>query len=217
MLPTDVPPMSSVRYYFDTWNRDGTFIKTNDTPRKLARHALNRDPEPSISVLDSQSVKTTESGGERGDDGGKQGQRAQTAMLGWCQWVLGACTRVSSRHLGYRFIMEQHTQILYERCLSEKPRYFIGWVLRRLRNQRPHLKRTTGNSPLCSATRPKLTVSQPQSCQSCRTTLTDEPREVSMHAYRVEIQYSRMVHRLSAICRCKLARLWKRSFWFACH
>jgi len=53
MLPADVPPMSSVRSYFDTWNRDGTFVKINDTLRKLARHALNRDPEPSISVLDS--------------------------------------------------------------------------------------------------------------------------------------------------------------------
>ena len=30
LLPNDVPPMSSVRYYFDTWNRDGTFIKIND-------------------------------------------------------------------------------------------------------------------------------------------------------------------------------------------
>ena len=29
MRPNDVPPMSSVRYYFDTWNRDGTFIKIN--------------------------------------------------------------------------------------------------------------------------------------------------------------------------------------------
>jgi putative transposase len=82
MLPKDVPPMSSVRSYFDKWNRDETFVTINDTLRKLARHALDRDPEPSISVLDSQSVTTTEAGGERCDDGGKKGQRAQTAILG---------------------------------------------------------------------------------------------------------------------------------------
>jgi len=82
MRPNDVPPMRSVRSSFDPWNRDGTCININDTLRNLARHALDRDPEPSISVLDSPSVTTTEAGGERGYDGGNKGQRAQTAILG---------------------------------------------------------------------------------------------------------------------------------------
>ena len=82
MRPNDGPPMRSVRSYFDTWNRDGTFIKMNDTLRNLARQALKRDPAPSISVLDSPSVTPTDAGGERGYDGGKKGQWAQTAILG---------------------------------------------------------------------------------------------------------------------------------------
>ena len=51
MRPKDSPPMSAVRSYFAPWNRDEPCITINDTVRKRARQALNRDPEPSIGVL----------------------------------------------------------------------------------------------------------------------------------------------------------------------
>ena len=79
MLPKEFPPKSTVWDYFQKWIDDGTWMHITDLLRQQMRETLEREPEPQIAVIDSQSVKTTEAGGDRGFDAGKQSERSQTA------------------------------------------------------------------------------------------------------------------------------------------
>jgi putative transposase len=71
MLPHDFPDYRHVNYYFLEWTRSGIWDQVLDRLRELARVAAGKQSEPTAAVMDSQSVKTTGHGEERGYDAGK--------------------------------------------------------------------------------------------------------------------------------------------------
>lgn len=72
LIPKDLPPCSTTYGYFSRWRDDGLFGRINHHLVMADRERVGREASPSAAVLDSQSIKTTESGGPRGYDAGKK-------------------------------------------------------------------------------------------------------------------------------------------------
>jgi putative transposase len=100
LLPHELLPQSPVSEDCSPWRHDGTWQRLTDALRAAVRQqqAPSPAPTPRAASLDSPSVQTTEQGGARGDEGGKNitGRKRHLRVAVWGRLCV-VCVRRAAR------------------------------------------------------------------------------------------------------------------------
>jgi putative transposase len=80
-LPDNFAPWGTVYHYFRTWKRTGWWVALHTRLREQARPMEGRKRQASAALIDSQSVKSTETSDERGYEAGKKVNGRQRPIL----------------------------------------------------------------------------------------------------------------------------------------
>ncbi|MEV6638216.1 IS5 family transposase [Actinoplanes sp. NPDC051470] len=124
-MPHDLPPWQTVYWYFKTWNTDGIFTDLNYSLNGLVRNKTGRNPEPTASIMDTQSVKTSTNvpAASQGIDAGKRivGRKRGiiTDTLGLLLAVIVTAASVSDNTIG---------SALLDRATDTYPTLTKAWV-----------------------------------------------------------------------------------------
>ena len=118
-LPREFPPRSTVFGYFRRLWEDGTWPTLHALLVMAAREQAGREASPTAGIVDSQSVRTTESGGPKGYDAGKK--------------VDGRKRHILVDTLGLLLVLVVHTADIQDRDR-------LALVCRRLRRRCPWLR-----------------------------------------------------------------------------
>ena len=72
MLPHQMPPWQTVYSHFRKWKTLGTWVMIHQALHEQIRCDIGKAPSPTVAIIDSQSVKTTELANSRGFDAHKK-------------------------------------------------------------------------------------------------------------------------------------------------